>query len=375
LYDLVSALGLTRAHRISINSKTADGRFRSELVHVQDLEYWTPPLDRDVWFGVNPISSEVRPGRRGTEADVTQVSAIFADLDVKAGSLASLTECREVVHRLSIVLGTAPTITVKSGHGLQPYWQIADWDDGDRYQQSWRDTYAQWGGLVQQVAQEVRPGARIDNVYDLSRVMRCPGSVNHKAEPIAVSSMIDGSPRSRAPISPEDLLWVLDQRGAQPLGGPTGPLTVKVPTGLSEAIDWINAQPGASDDIHEMSKHLRKVCNYDGLLAAFTGGTPDELSAHNLMRNRVHHVVRCSTEGHSGLALALNLIRHAYLAAMEARRTGEVAGEGRSESVATGEFNRAVLGAVASARSLPNSPLTRGDANGNIHLRTTRVTR
>ncbi len=60
---------------------------------------------------------------------------------------------------------------------------------------------------------------------------------------------------------------------------------------------------------------------------------------------------------------------------MEARRTGEVAGAGRSESVATGEFNRAVLGAVASARSLPNSPLTRGDANGNIHLRTTRVTR
>ena len=314
LYDLVTALGYSRVALLSINSKTADGRFRSELVRVQDLEDWTPPLDRDVWFGVNPISSEVRPGRRGTEMDVTRVSAIFADLDVKAGSLASLTECREVVHRLSIVLGTAPTITVMSGHGLQPYWRIGNWGDeswlADDNRQVWRDTYAQWGGLVQQVAQEVRPRARIDNVYDLSRVLRCPGSVNHKAEPIAVSVTTgDRYPRSRVPITPGKLWSVIDQRGAPPLGGEVGPLTIKVPTGMSEAVDWVNAQPGASDNIHEMSKHLRQVCNYDGLLSAFTGGTPDELSAHNLMRNRVHHVIRCSTEGHSGLALALNLIR------------------------------------------------------------------
>ena len=380
LYDLVSALGLTRANRISINSKTAEGRFRSELVRVQDLKGWTPPLDRDVWFGVNPISSEVRRGRRGTEVDVTRVSAIFADLDVKAGSLASLAECREVVRRLSKLLGYRPDLIVESGHGLQPYWRIGN-EPGDEWyrgllvwgRQDCRETYARWGGLVQQVVQEVRSGARIDNVYDLSRVLRCPGSINHKAEPVWVL-VTDGDRyrRSLIPLTPADLISVLDFNAALPLGGDVGPLTAKVPTGLSEAIDWVNAQPGASDDIHEMSKHLRKVCNYDGLLSAFTGGTPDELSAHNLMRNRVHHVVRCSTEGHSGLALALNLIRHAYLAAMEARRTGEVAGEGRSESVATGEFNRAVLGAVASARSLPNSPLTRGDANGVIHLRTTR---
>jgi len=379
LYDLVNLLRYSPVALISINSKTADGRFRSKLVSVQDLQGWTTPLDRDVWFGVNPVTNDVRPGRRGTEADVTSVSTIFADLDVKAGSLASLAECYKVVKRLSKLLDTSPMVVVESGHGLQPYWRIGD-EPGDEYgdglllwgRQECRETYARWGGLVQQVAQEVRPGARIDNVYDLSRVLRCPGSINHKAEPVWVS-VTDGDmdPRNWG-LTPGKLWSVLDQRGAQPLGGEVGALTVKVPTGMSEAIDWINAQPGASDDIHEMSKHLRKVCNYDGLLSAFTGGTPDELSAHNLMRNRVHHVVRCSTEGHSGLALALNLIRHAYLAAMEARRTGEVAGEGRSESVATGEFNRAVLGAVASARSLPNSPLTRGDANGNIHLRTTR---
>jgi len=379
LYDLVTTLGYSRAALISINTKTADGRFRSELVQVQDLKGWTPPLDRDVWFGVNPVTNDVRPGRRGTEADVTRVSAIFADLDVKAGSLECIEDCHNTIARLSVVLGSWPEFTIKSGHGLQPYWRIGDLHDDGWYRgllqwgrQECRETYARWGGLVQQVAQEVRPGARIDNVYDLSRVLRCPGSINHKAEPVWVATTRLPGGRPDGPISPEHLLSVLDQRNAMPLGGEVGPLTLKVPTGMSEAIDWINAQPGASDDIHEMSKHLRKVCNYDGLLTAFTGGTPDELSAHNLMRNRVHHVVRCSTEGHCGLALALNLIRHAYLGAMEARRTGEVAGEGRSESVATGEFNRAVLGAVASARSLPNSPLTRGDANGNIHLRTTR---
>ena len=52
------------------------------------------PQDRDVWFGVNPVGRHVRQGRKGGEADITRVRALFADFDVKPGkSLDTLDQC------------------------------------------------------------------------------------------------------------------------------------------------------------------------------------------------------------------------------------------------------------------------------------------
>ncbi|MFJ7723799.1 hypothetical protein ACIQYM_37690, partial [Rhodococcus erythropolis] len=139
----------------------------------------------------------------------------------------------------------------------------------------------------------------------------------------------------------------------------------------ADAEAWVNAQPGAGADLDSMSPYLRRKYNYGDLVAEFVRGTDDERSAHNLMRNRVNHVVLSSTEGNAGLALCLNLVCAAYLEVMERRRAGEVAGEARSESVALGDFKRAVLGAVSVARGRPNSPMPLRDSSGSIYIRTT----
>lgn len=380
LYDVLSALGFRSTERISVNTKTRDGRFSSRLCQVSELADWLAPTDRDVWFGANPISASVVRGR-GTDGDVTRVRVLFADLDVKDGGLETMDECREVVDKLARILGTPPAVVVESGHGIQPYWRltsprvastrIADESETatERWsRQTWREVYARWGGLIHQVAQEVRPGARIDNVYDLSRVLRCPGSVNHKAAPVSVITHLYDSARS---LNRDQLLDVLDDREAAPLGGAVGPRSVRVPTGWADAEAWVNAQPGAGADLDSMSPYLRRKFNYGDLVVEFVRGTDDERSAHNLMRNRVNHVVLSSTEGNAGLALCLNLVCAAYLEVMERRRAGEVAGEARSESVALGDFKRAVLGAVSVARGRHNSPMPLRDSSGSIYIRTT----
>ncbi|WP_143548882.1 hypothetical protein [Rhodococcus sp. ACS1] len=385
LYELLEVLGYRESDRVSVNMKEPDGRFTSRVRTVADLHGWTPPRDRDVWFGANPVSKSVSGGRRGTESDITRVKCVFADLDIKEGSLHTLNECREVVDRLSRILAVNPVAVVESGHGLQPFWRLASprsatarivetsGSGSEWMRQEWREVYARWGGLVQQVAQKVRPSAQVDNVFDLSRVLRCPGSVNRKSTPVPVVTRVFPSSDR---ISRTRLVNVLDRSNARPLGGSVGPLRPSVPTSMEEAVAWINAQPGAGasiEEMHELGPHRSMLACLDraALVHSFVAGEDDESSAHNLMRNRVQYVVLLSTENQAGLVKALGVIESAYLELMRLRRAGRAPGEARSEAVALGDFYRAVVGAVAKARGRGNSPEPQRDATGRIVIRTT----
>ena len=385
LYELLSSLGYRESDRVSVNVKEPDGRFTSRVRTVADLHRWTPPQDRDVWFGANPVSRFVNGGRRGTESDITRVKCIFADLDIKDGALHTLDECREVVDRLSRILAVNPVAVVESGHGLQPFWRVASprsasarivetRGSGSQWtRQEWREVYSRWGGLVQQVTQKVRPSAKVDNVFDLSRVLRCPGSVNHKSSPVSVVTRVFPRPGR---VSRTRLVNALDRYSARPLGGSVGPLRPSVPTSMEEAVEWINAQPGAGASIEEMQAlgpHRSMLACLDraALVHSFVAGEDDESSAHNLMRNRVQYVVLLSTENQAGLVKVLDVIESAYLELMRLRRAGRVPGEARSEAVALSDFYRAVVGAVAKARGRGNAPEPQRDATGRIVIRTT----
>ncbi len=144
-------------------------------------------------------------------ADLYQWRVLVADLDVKDGGLPDLESCRDVIDDLSVMLNTAPAAIIYSGHGLQPIWSFErdDWSvtDDDR-----ADAVAlskRFGRLVD-VAATARGGAA-DNVSDLARVIRCPGSVNNKDKdkPIPVRVEITGG----APITRQQLTEALDAHG------------------------------------------------------------------------------------------------------------------------------------------------------------------
>ncbi|MCZ4520721.1 hypothetical protein O4220_19605 [Rhodococcus ruber] len=361
LTDVLGSLRHRPIERISINTKQPV--FRSNLMTVASLTDWSPPDDRDTWFGVNPIARSVRRGR-GTEADVTRVRAVWADLDIKKGSLASLTECYAVTDLVSEWLGCPPSVLIESGHGLQPIWRIRStpthpnrvaehWPGsaGDVWAlQRWRTECARWGGLVAVAAATVHPGARVDSVYDLARVLRCPGTVNYKQSlaPVPVRTALNAA----APgVTRRGLVNVLD--GHSIVVAPTTPTVRGVPTAPREAVEWINAQNGADVDWDGMSPVMQKLVVFPRLVELFAHGTDTESSAHSLMTSRVLAVTYAATEGRAGLALALELIRTAYLEVMARRRSGEFDGEARSEGVASSDFYRAVFGAVSKARMRP----------------------
>ncbi|WP_196250402.1 hypothetical protein [Rhodococcoides fascians] len=319
-----------------------------------------------MYFGVLPIARSVRRGR-GTEADVTRVRAVWADLDVKNGSLASLSECYAVTDLLSEWVGSPPSVLIESGHGLQPIWRIRStpthpnrvaehWpgSPGELWPlQRWRTECARWGGLVALAAETVHPGARVDSVYDLARVLRCPSTVNHKQSqaPVPVCTALNAAARG---VTRRGLVNVLDSHSI--VAAPTTATVRGVPTAPREAVEWINAQPGALADATEMLalgryRAMLDLLDYEGLVRLFSTGTDDEGSAHHLMLKRVQHAVFRATEGSAGLVLALLFIERAYLEVMQLRRDGTVSGEGRADSVALQDYYRAVFGAVSRARS------------------------
>ncbi|RQM32276.1 hypothetical protein [Rhodococcus ruber] len=311
------------------------------------------PADVNLYFGVNPRREGIEYGRGG-ETDVTRVVALFADLDVKSGAPGSMKECHRVVGKLTNALGIKPVVLIETGRGLQPFWRVANTasaptvirDEDDRL--AWKILLARFGGLVQQMVDEVHPGAKIDIVYELARVLRCPGSVNNKYDDRpAVTATVNTEARA---VSRTKLLATLDRRDARSLGGSVSRPTPKVETDLEEAERWIHSVPDWDAKLNNMGPALRWHCSSRDMMDKFAHGTDDDTSAHNLMRNRVHHAIRCAAEGEAGLGLALALIRDAYLETMQRRSDGELPGERRSRFVAEDDFNRAVKGSIASVR-------------------------
>ncbi|UXA11807.1 hypothetical protein KXD97_28245 [Mycobacterium sp. SMC-8] len=360
---MLVALGFAAHERVSINTRAPGGRFQSRLWRVADLDGWEPPQDRDVWFGVNPVARHVRSGR-GTEGDIRRVRALFADLDVKPGrQFDAIDKCYDAARMLGNRLGVAPAALVESGHGLQPIWRVGSPSgdsnvvDRDRSRDDWKLLYARWGSLVQRAARDAMwspDGAQnsrsIDNVYNLDRILRCPGSVNWKNadDPVPVKAWLVESPgRMRA----AGLLNVLDGSSVGPLA-PVRSVGARVATNLGEADAWIGEQPGADLEPADLRQRPRGQVLWQYLdAAALVDVLDDPNGAHQAMTAKVLHAVLSAQEGRAGLVVALNNLSDAYVALMEARARGDRAGDVRSVATAEDDVRRAVVGAVARARA------------------------
>lgn len=165
---------------------------------------------KGVYLMVNRSSADTSKNNRGDVQAVTQVMALWADIDVKPGGMPSWEAAGELIDRLSYVLGVAPVAIVNSGHGLQPYWPLDDEQVTDENRADAMRLVERWGALVRVQAQLV--GGNVDSVFDLPRVLRAPGGVNYKnpAEPKVVTLHLTGE---HTPYSFAQLADVLDEWG------------------------------------------------------------------------------------------------------------------------------------------------------------------
>ena len=207
---LLDVLGYKPWEYTSVCCRT-NGSFSAQVLKVTDVWKYVDKLPRgDVWFGVCPVAGPARVGSKGKAEEVTRLAALWADLDVKPGACPDMGVARAIIRDLSTVLGTRPSATTHSGHGLQPYWEIID-GEGDT--EALNAVLSRWGRLVKAVAG--RHGSTADSVFNLDRIMRVPGTFNCKtatngSDGIAVACFADDGD----PLTLDEVRERLDAAGA-----------------------------------------------------------------------------------------------------------------------------------------------------------------
>ncbi len=169
--------------RIGLCRQIPGGRFEGRAVDAAalasgQLNAITANQPANVWAGAGLLRGGSVSGR-GTAADAVETPAIFVDLDVEPGKVPSLAVAEAIIDELSGLLGAQPAAVVASGHGLQPWWRLEDEDgvsswgeDDDAARLRMAAALRGFGRLVALVA--ARHDARVDNVYEIARVMRLP---------------------------------------------------------------------------------------------------------------------------------------------------------------------------------------------------------
>ena len=138
----------------------------------------------DVWFSVAPRQEVLDEGRRGGVADCLNIPAFWLDLDVagEVHKLPGLPKSYEEARQLVLSFELMPSAVVRSGYGLQCWWRLSeslDAADALDLLERWQVTWDRLAGAA---------GLHVDNVSNMDRVMRLPGTFNFKgSSPVMVA--------------------------------------------------------------------------------------------------------------------------------------------------------------------------------------------
>ena len=164
----------------------------------------------DIYTGVSLMSKDAIPGAnfRTSNVNAAAIAGLWADIDLagpvhkKPGLPTRMDDVLDVL--------VAPTVVIHSGHGLQAWWLFErPWVFVDVVEQALaRQLTSHWHTLV--AGSFRQHDWTLDATHDLARVMRLPGTINHKAAPREVQ-VIKSRPDQRL-----DRLQLLDRLPAEP---------------------------------------------------------------------------------------------------------------------------------------------------------------
>jgi hypothetical protein len=136
-----------------------------------------------LYFGVAPRSERVAGSRRGDEQHCVSIPAFWVDIDIYIPGWhvdPNLPPTLDDAYTLLNTFPIPPTSIIETGGGLQAWWALKSPVIASEakpilaaWKQSWKEAAAQHGWSI-------------DDVFDLPRVMRLPGTTNHKG-PAAVT--------------------------------------------------------------------------------------------------------------------------------------------------------------------------------------------
>lgn len=183
ILELFSRLGKEATDKVTVCYFGPKNPWTSKSLPLSNADIFAQTLTANgmnVYTMVNSVdeSKITSSNTRGDVNDITRLNALWADLDYKDSGIGNEENAMNVINALSDIIGAAPCAIVHSGHGLQPYWPIDDGDINEMNRSHVAGISRRFGQLVQRVAEIF--GGKVDNVSDLPRVLRAPGTVNHK---------------------------------------------------------------------------------------------------------------------------------------------------------------------------------------------------
>jgi len=147
----------------------------------------TPPADVDTYFNVHPVNEIPEHGEPGAIRarieDIAGINCFYSEFDIK--DFADEADCKAHIQDLQ----PTPSAIVASGGGWHAYWLLDEYHpiDSDEERERIRQLQAQW---VTRVGGDA--GAK-----DLARVLRLPGTFNHKYDlprPVLLKHPRDSQP-------------------------------------------------------------------------------------------------------------------------------------------------------------------------------------
>jgi putative DNA primase/helicase len=150
--------------------------------------------DAEVYFGVAPQARRLQ--RRSTARNAVGVGALWLDVDGAWGHHAATNLPGTKDEALAFVNAFAlpPNIVVDSGGGLQVYWLLDELVDRERAEvllHAWADC---WDRLA------AERGWKLDNTSDLARILRLPGTFNHKGGERRPVELVTANYGDRCPV-------------------------------------------------------------------------------------------------------------------------------------------------------------------------------
>ena len=165
----------------------------------------------NTFFGVGLRRKILPHNLRGRDSDIAVITALYSDIDVKSDAHAetslptSVNEAIEFLNSLPI----KSSIIVNSGNGLHAYWLL---ETPFKIQSAKDKAYVTaifkgWSKFVNDHAK--KRGWKLDNVSDLARVLRVPGSINYKLKNGSICKVLlaNGMRDTLCPVS--SLIWHL----------------------------------------------------------------------------------------------------------------------------------------------------------------------
>jgi putative DNA primase/helicase len=194
----------------------------------------------DVYLGCGLSLSDRGPQHRCKSGDVIAIPALWADLDIAGPCHKNAALPPDVPSALAVAeaMPLPPSLYVFSGHGIYPWWLLTKpWlfaDDAERDQcarlvRSWQEALNRLGR---------ERGWRMDNTADLARVLRVPGTVNRKAEPVPVTADLPAGVRRYERAELLEALAALPERKAGRAGArPRAPQPAPASADQGRALD------------------------------------------------------------------------------------------------------------------------------------------